>query len=183
MPVTAELLTRYTYDDYAKWSGEGRWELIDGFLQPMSPAPNFVHQLVCSHLVVLLNAAFKGYSDIRVQLPIDLVLDERNVLQPDVSVFCVPVNELQKITTLPHLVIEVLSPSTLDRDRVVKRGYYRQAGIPFYLMVDPDEQTCTLLELRNGQYAEAAKTGGAQTYTFRLPQGEFKLSFVSLWLD
>jgi hypothetical protein len=36
--------TRYTYGQYATWDDDQRWELIDGVLYDMSPAPRRSHQ-------------------------------------------------------------------------------------------------------------------------------------------
>lgn len=35
---------RFTCGDYVQWSGDERWELIDGRALLMSPAPERLHQ-------------------------------------------------------------------------------------------------------------------------------------------
>jgi Uma2 family endonuclease len=56
----------------------------------------------------------------------------------------------------PVLVIEVVSPGELQRDRdyVAERAQYLDRGVPEYWIVDPGPQTVTVLELRESQYAE-----------------------------
>jgi Uma2 family endonuclease len=56
----------------------------------------------------------------------------------------------------PVLVIEVVSPGELQRDRdyVAESAQYLDRGVPEYWIVDPDPQTVTVLELRESQYAE-----------------------------
>ena len=49
----------------------------------------------------------------------------------------------------PDLVIEVLSPSTTERDRVLKSSSYLRFGVPEYWIVDPAERTIEVM--RAGQ--------------------------------
>ena len=57
----------------------------------------------------------------------------------------------------PVLVIEIVSPGELQRDRdyIAKKAQYLDRGIPEYWIVDPEAQTVTVLELRGSQYEEA----------------------------
>ena len=48
----------YTYADYLSWD-EGRWELIDGQVWDMTPAPSRMHQEVSINLSSLLHEFFK----------------------------------------------------------------------------------------------------------------------------
>ncbi|NJR65745.1 MAG: Uma2 family endonuclease [Leptolyngbyaceae cyanobacterium CRU_2_3] len=62
----------------------------------------------------------------------------------------------------PLLVVEVVSPGELQRDRdyVAKRSQYQDLGIPEYWIVDPQAQTVTVLELQAGVYGEVGVWGG-----------------------
>lgn len=51
------------------------------------------------------------------------------------------------------LVMEVISPDDRKRDVIDKRREYAQAGIPEYWLVDPEEQSVTVLRLDQQQYA------------------------------
>ncbi|MFC0532994.1 Uma2 family endonuclease [Phytohabitans kaempferiae] len=54
------------------------------------------------------------------------------------------------------VVVEVLSPSNARQDLILKRDEYALAGIPLYWIVDPRQQTLTVLELAiDGMYREA----------------------------
>ncbi len=46
MPFAERIKKKYAYNDYAKWSDEGRWELINGKLYNRTPAPSIKHQNV-----------------------------------------------------------------------------------------------------------------------------------------
>ncbi|GAB4207808.1 MAG: hypothetical protein OHK0022_36510 [Roseiflexaceae bacterium] len=52
------------------------------------------------------------------------------------------------------LVAEVVSPDDPARDLVRKRNEYAQAGIPEYWIINPHQQTITVLRLEEGQYVE-----------------------------
>ena len=52
------------------------------------------------------------------------------------------------------LVAEVVSPDDPDRDLIEKRADYAEAGIPEYWIVDPRDQTITVLTLDRDKYVE-----------------------------
>ncbi len=56
----------------------------------------------------------------------------------------------------PQLVAEVVSPGdeNQERDYTDKREQYQNRGIPEYWLINPEYQAITVLELRNGKYAE-----------------------------
>ena len=50
----------------------------------------------------------------------------------------------------PDLVIEILSPSTANHDRITKLNLYMQSGVREYWIVDPDGKTVTVHVLHSG---------------------------------
>ncbi len=52
------------------------------------------------------------------------------------------------------LVVEIMSPDNPERDTEAKRADYAEAGIPKYWIVDPEQETITVLRLEEGVYAE-----------------------------
>ena len=60
------------------------------------------------------------------------------------------------------LVMEVVSPDDPERDTQVKRGDYAEARIPEYWIVNPMDETITVLTLAGGEYAEHGVFRGAQ---------------------
>lgn len=128
----------YTYQEYRTWTDEKRWEIIDGILYAMSPAPDTEHQIIAGNCYGILRNALKGKSCIPFIAPTDVVLSEVDVVQPDVLVVC----DKQKITKqniqgAPDLVIEILSPSTSLKDRREKKRLYEKYGVREYLLIDP----------------------------------------------
>ncbi|MCM0589703.1 MAG: Uma2 family endonuclease [Gloeotrichia echinulata IR180] len=62
----------------------------------------------------------------------------------------------------PLLVIEVVSPGELQRDRdfIAKRGQYQDCGIPEYWIIDPETRTILVLELTGNTYTEIGNFSG-----------------------
>jgi Uma2 family endonuclease len=58
-----------------------------------------------------------------------------------------------KIKVAPHLVVEILSPSTSGNDRTIKKDLYERSGVYEYWIVDPYEQQVEQWILRDGKYA------------------------------
>ncbi len=62
----------------------------------------------------------------------------------------------------PLLVVEVVSPVRIQRDRdyIAKRMQYQDCGIPEYWIVDPQTQTILVLELSGDSYTEVGSFTG-----------------------
>jgi Uma2 family endonuclease len=132
---------RYTVADYMKWPDEERWELIDGVAYDMSPAPTIRHQKITGRLYSRLEQKLRGKSCQPFIAPVDVVLSERDVVQPDVLVVCDPGKITEKnIQGAPDLVVEVLSPSTATKDLREKKALFERAGVLEYLLIDPLEE-------------------------------------------
>jgi len=59
----------------------------------------------------------------------------------------------------PRLVVEVVSPESVNRDYRYKLSQYQARGIPEYWIVDPMEDRVTLLLLVDGLYESRVFTG------------------------
>jgi len=152
----------HTLADWAAW--EGRWELIQGIAYDMTPAPSLEHQRISMNLSATLFQALdeakrrSGGGECEVfAAPIDVFLGE-DVFQPDLVIVCAPAKKTPRgIEGCPDLVVEILSPSTASRDTVRKRWAYEAAGVPEYLIVDPQERVAELLRLEDARYISAAR--------------------------
>ncbi len=146
MSVPAAL--KFTYEDYCLLPEDRRYEVIDG--EPfVTPAPTTMHQVVKKRLVRLLDDHVEsGQLGIVLDAPYDVVLSEYDVLQPDilfVSAARRPIVGPKYAGPAPDLVVEVLSPSTEDRDRVVKAKRYATFGVREMWLVDPEAKTIEVL--------------------------------------
>ena len=137
MPATDTI--KFTRADYMRLPEGFPAFLLEGALV-REPAPTFGHQAVVGELHLRLEAVAPR----RVLMsPVDVVIDDWNVLQPDVLVFRPGV--LAGLDTppeeIPLLVFEVLSPSTSRRDREQKTRIYLRAGIAEVWLVDASSRS------------------------------------------
>jgi Uma2 family endonuclease len=153
---------RFTYRDYLLLPEGDRRELIEGDFYVV-PAPSFRHQIVSRNLGTLLWDFVRG-KDLGevVWAPTDVVLSPESVVQPDILFIS---NERRGIITednvsgAPDLVVEILSPSTADRDRELKLTLYARYGVREYWIVDPEDSSVEVMAL------EEAGVESARRYT------------------
>ncbi len=115
-------------------------QLIHGEVM-VSPAPELRHQEIVGKLFLLLTQltqAGKVYF-----APVDVRLDEFNVVQPDV-LWLAADSQCQSVDGkyllgAPELVVEVFSPGSIRLDRREKYALYEEHGVHEYWMVDPFE--------------------------------------------
>lgn len=134
----------YTVEDYYKIPDERRVELIDGVIYDMS-APTTVHQDINSYIhMCIYNHIREKKKPCKVyESPVDVQLDRdnRTMLQPDVMLICEKEKvELKKIYGAPDFALEVLSPSTRNKDMSVKLHKYLNAGVREYWIIDPKKK-------------------------------------------
>lgn len=157
-----------TVNDLESMPDDGhRYELVDGVLL-VSPAPVPRHQVVALGVYRLLHAA-RPLGVVVLAAPVDVVLSETTVLQPDVVVARRDAVGARHVEGPPLLVVEVLSRRTSKTDRGTKRLAYEEAGVPAYWLVDPDALTLTVLHLDRGRYLEVAHVVGEQPYDATVP--------------
>lgn len=153
-----------TVRDYMASTDESRWELIDGEAWDMSPAPVIRHQRMLAGIYRALFDAVKSTlskngdappPDCQVLFaPIDVVLGDITVVQPDIVVVCdsAKLANGKYVNGAPDVVIEILSPSTAKKDRSHKLRVYQRAAVPEYLIVDPYSSTVEQYVLQDGKY-------------------------------
>ncbi|MCL1808354.1 MAG: Uma2 family endonuclease [Clostridiales bacterium] len=148
----------YTYSDYASWNDGNRCELIDGVVYMMSPAPTREHQAASMAISSQLYNYLKGRQCAVYHAPFDVRLNaagdrDDTVVQPDIVVVCDKAKLDRKgCNGAPDMVVEILSPSTLSRDRVLKLNKYLQAGVREYWIVDTEGKTVSVHLLEDGRY-------------------------------
>lgn len=131
----------YTADMVRAMPDDGnRYEVVYGALL-VTPAPRLWHQQLVARLLGTLANYLAGEPvGVALSAPADISWGRDVLVQPDL--FVVVPEEARTLTwsraqTL-LLVAEVLSPSTSDRDRFIKRRRYQEAGVPLYWIVDGD---------------------------------------------
>ncbi|MDX8034474.1 Uma2 family endonuclease [Lentzea sp. BCCO 10_0856] len=134
-----------------------RVELVDGMLL-VSPMGSYRHQNLVFDAAAALRASCPDYLQTTIELNVllssgRLVIPDFTVVRPREAGVMFPVSDVV-------LVGEVFSPSTRLNDEGLKRSLYAQAGIRYYLMVDPEPRVveATLLELQGTEYVEIAQS-------------------------
>jgi Uma2 family endonuclease len=158
----------WTYNSYANLPEDGqRYEIVDGVLLHMTPAPGIPHQNAAQWLFRYLATRIIDTDLGKVFMaPVDVELLPRTVFQPDIVVV---LNEgLYKITSShivgpPDLIIEVASPGTATYDQTTKREAYALAGVTEYWLVDPVQHTVEVLSLQNARYQSMGILHGRDT--------------------
>lgn len=137
-----------TYADYQSWDDDVRCEVVDGKIISMNFSPSKKHQVVLGQLHRLFGNYFEGKSCEVIIAPFDVYLfadqegvtpETNNWVEPDLFVVC---DETKFGDSgyygAPDLVIEVLSPSNPENDKIYKLNKYEQAGVKEYWIVDPN---------------------------------------------
>jgi len=129
-----------TADDFFALGEEVKLvELIDGELV-RNVMPPIRHQRVIGNLLMALAHYFRAHGGGEVWLsPLDVVLDEHNVCEPDLIVISdarASIVGERCITGAPDILIEVLSEDSRVQDEVTKRRLYERFGVTEYWIVD-----------------------------------------------
>lgn len=158
MEVLEKMLTYREYREMEFDDDDNfQYELINGELMRKA-SPTIEHQ----RLVRKIAFAIEKYLEAKpigevFFAPLDVVLDEHNVPQPDIffvgkdKQFILDENE-QVIIGIPDLIIEILSPGSVKRDRIVKKKVYEQFGVPEFWLVDPSYKNVEIFRLTDGTY-------------------------------
>ncbi len=154
---------KLTYDDLLPYSDDGlRHELIDG-VHYVSPSPNTRHQRIVARLSVALWTHVRDHQIGEVFFaPFDVVFTRVDVVVPDIvylSAARAAVELNTRHTTGADLVVEILSPSTRQRDRRLKRDLYERAGVVEYWLVDPDADIIQVHRRRGERFGLAEEFG------------------------
>ena len=155
----------HTYADYLTWSASYGDELIDGTAYVREPpSPSDSHQSVVVELCRQIATALKGkrcrvrIAPLDVRLPKSTEEDDQvdTVVQPDLLIVCDREKiDARGIRGAPDWVAEVLSPSNVRHDRVVKLPAYERAGVREVWLIDPVDLTVSIHRLEAGRYGRA----------------------------
>lgn len=143
---------------------EGRYELIDGELvqvPPESPENDFFALSLRDLFIQIIPRKLIRLHQCEIQVPVLESKDPANRF-PDLVILRPEHLDLMKTRLTvksdmppPRLVAEVMSPGIQNRNRDLnrKRAQYAERGIPEYWLIDPENQSITVLELQDSGYA------------------------------
>lgn len=171
-----------TVEDFMKLPEGTRAELIGGeFI--MSPSPKVFHQTVVLRIVRALCAFVEARRLGQIFIaPLDVHLPSGDVVEPDV-IFVARASEgiLQDwIRGVPELLVEVLSPDGITRDRIVKRDLYAANGVKEYWIVDLEAKTVEVFVHVAGAYDPRGYFQGSDVLVAPLLPG-FSLPLADLF--
>lgn len=153
-----------------------KMELDEGELYIL-PRPRTGHQFLKSRMSLHAEIYLDGFDDPPAQVFHDVIvalsLESRILYSPDLVIILrggrATVTD-RLVEGVPDIVVEILS-SDRNRDLVRKRQVYAEAGVLEYWILDPRQDTATLLELRDGEFFERAVLGATDTATTPLLPG------------
>ncbi len=164
---------KYTHADLLTMPDDGkRREILDGDLY-VTPSPLNYHQKILLNLTFAFCKFLETHPLGEVRFaPLDVIFSEHDVLEPDLLFVLNEHREFLQdwVRGAPDLVVEILSPATEGRDRVLKLKAYARYGVGEYWIVDPAKQVVEVNRLTETGYELAAKrTRGEVIETPLLP--------------
>ena len=182
-----------TYGDYITWNDEQRYEIIEGKVYSMSPAPDRLHQQVS---VEILGQFYNYLADKKCEIysaPFDVRLPEGNesdqdiktVVQPDLAVIC-DLDKLDKrgCRGAPDLIIEIISPSTEKKDKNIKKRLYEKHGVREYWLVDYNENHVQVYRLsEDNGYGKPELYTQKQLLPVNIFNGDLKVNLVLVFQE
>ena len=152
------------FTDAGPYRAADYWQLPEG--EPVelirgrfvvSPSPNVLHQTIVGVLFELLFAASKKSGGKTIVSPMDVILSDDTILQPDLLYIAKSRRHIikQRVEGPPDLVIEIVS-GTSRRDRIEKLDLYAKYGVAEYWIVDPQAQHIEFLLNENDRFVVAS---------------------------
>ncbi len=163
---------KYNYQDLQTVPDDrNHYELFGGALI-MTPAPSRDHQRAVRNLTLLLGNYLKKFRVGELYVaPFDIYFDDETVVEPDLFVVLnarLALIDERKMNGAPDLVIEILSPSTEERDRGFKFKRYAQEGVSEYWLVDPINRKIEVYSLTEKGFALFGGYSAAETVRSKL---------------
>ena len=152
-----------TFEEYLQYNdnSEKLYELFNGELIEVPPESGLNFEI--ANFLLIKFALLVGHRRVRGHgLELEVRGEPKN-RYPDLTIIRAEhIQQLSKRNTIrltmtpPLLVVEVVSPGEIQRDRdyIAKRIQYQDCGIPEYWIVDPQTQTILVLELKGNSYTE-----------------------------
>ena len=174
---------RWTYEEYARLDDEQRYEIIDGELL-MAPAPDWTHQDWSRKLFRRMDKFVMDRQLGEVAYaPVDVILDSENVVQPDLLFIArsnLSILQTRGVFGAPDLLVELISPSSVRRDRYMKKALYARFGVKEYWIVDTGNRALEIWKLQNRQFElHCMVEEKGKVTSLVLPGFEFDLSEIA----
>jgi Uma2 family endonuclease len=147
-------------------------EYTDGFLEAL-PMPTDKHQSVLKFLLFAFSAFVEARGG-KVQFaPLRLQIRTGKFREPDLLLLrsAADPRRQNRFWLGADLALEVVSEEKPERDLVEKRGDYAEGRVPEYWIVNPQNETITVLRLSGDSYSEAGTYRRGETALSELLPG------------
>ncbi|MDQ6693828.1 MAG: Uma2 family endonuclease [Chloroflexota bacterium] len=146
------------------WTTEQYLRLTDGSRRMLEfsggsievlPMPTDKHQVISRFIFLMMFPLVQSLGGTLLYAPIRLRIQEGKFREPDLLLLLDAHDPRRRNAYWlgADLVMEIVSPDDPERDTRAKRLEYAEAGIPEYWIVDPEEETVTVLSLQTSQAA------------------------------
>jgi Uma2 family endonuclease len=157
---------------YEQWLAMGETDLpsevVEGRLI-VSPPPTTPHQRAIMRLALALSDAAPPELEVLPEPGWLLRRAPLHVRQPDLAVVRSETVGGPTLEEPPVLAVEILSPTSRERDLIAKRAFYATAGLPWYWLVDLDIPQILVLRNTDAVFVEHASAVGEETLTVAEP--------------
>ncbi len=165
-PPAEPLLTLADFD--ALPEGPPNYEFDGGRLIAM-PRPHPRHQRIIMRLAAALDQHVTAQNLGSVWPEIDVQLSRRRVYVPDLVFLSQShldrySSDRGRIIGAPDLVVEIVSPASASRDRVAKFNAYREAGVPWYWLIDSQSLAVEEYRLMPEGYLAVARVAAGEIF-------------------
>lgn len=175
-----------SYQDYRLFEADDPYfyQLLNGRLvQKKANSPR--HQIILQNLNLSMALHVRSQQLGTVLFaPVDVFWDEYNAPHPDLVFVSTQKEALitnDGIMGAPDLVVEIVSPSSIARDRVEKLKLYQKYGIPEYWMIDPAYSSVEIYTLDDEQeyqlHQHVLEKGKAKSWVLK----EWELEVATLF--
>ncbi len=166
--MTASFTRLCTEEEYlALPETKPKAELFDGYLVEQA-TPTYRHQDLA---VELRNALWNAARAAGLWIYIDtsIRLGAGRIAAPDLMIRPRVLDDVWLTESAPVRLVCEITSTNKKADTVDKMRFYAEAGIPWYLIVEPAEPTLFLYRLDGGEYAEEAMAKPGQVLRFTEP--------------
>lgn len=147
----------WTVEQYLALTDHSRrlLEYVDGIIEVL-PMPTDRHQVISRFLLFALYAYIQPLGGTVLYAPLRLQIREGKFREPDLLLVrrADDPRRQNRYWLGADLVIEIVSPDDPERDVVVKRTDYAEAGIPEYWIIEPHDERISVLTLHGNSYVE-----------------------------
>ncbi len=118
----------------------------------MSPSPSVTHH-VLKKILILVENQLSTCDKCEAFVELDLYCLDDSVIRPDVLVACY--HQGEKLIRTPELIVEIVSPSTVQQDENLMFELYQKEAVKYYILVYPELKKAKVYRWVDGQYQKS----------------------------